>query len=276
MKLAYICTNYNNSAYTLAAVDSLAVNHCHEFEVIVVDNASSEPQRALLRPLADRYSWVQVVESDVNTGYFGGLNLGLRSLAERRPDIDWVVVGNNDLLFPADFCQALHTLEPSLRQHAVISPDVVTLDGEHQNPHVISHISRFRELMYDLYFANYQLGRTIQRVARMLPALSERDDERHWRTGQFIYQGHGCCYVLGPRFLREFGQLWAPTFLMSEEFFLSKQLHDAGQQVWYEPGLRVTHRWHGSLEQLPGRQRWEIARKAHREYRKYVRPLPWH
>lgn len=276
MKLAYICTNYNNSAYTLAAVDSLAANHGHEFEVIVVDNASGEPQRALLRPLADRYSWVHVIESSVNTGYFGGLNLGLRSLAERRPDIDWVVVGNNDLLFPADFCQAVHTLEPSLRQHAVISPDVVTLDGEHQNPHVISHISRLREFMYDLYFANYQLGRTIQRVARMLPALSERDDEQHWRTAQFIYQGHGCCYMLGPRFLREFGQLWAPTFLMSEEFFLSKQLHDAGQRVWYEPGLRVTHRWHGSLEQLPGRQRWEIAREAHREYRKYVRPLPWH
>ncbi|NJK42250.1 MAG: glycosyltransferase family 2 protein [Aquincola sp.] len=276
MKLAYICTNYNNSHYTVAAIESLAANSGHELLAIVVDNASSEAERAVLHPLSTRWPWILLIESPINTGYFGGLNLGLRELATRRPDIEWVVAGNNDLEFPADFCNALQGLVPALNRHAVVSPDVVTLDGEHQNPHVISHISAFRELMYDLYFANYHLGRVIKRIARKLPALSERDDEQHWRIGRYIYQGHGSCYVLGPRFLREFGELWAPTLLMSEEFFLSKQLQDAGQQVWYEPGLRVTHRWHGSLDQLPVRQRWEIARTAHHEYRKYVKPLPWH
>lgn len=271
MKLAYVCTNFNNSSFTLAAVDSLMRNVSHDIEVFVVDNASAEDEVRKLRPLADKYPSVHVIESHENTGYFRGLNLGLRALRERRPDIEWAVVGNNDLEFPADFCDLLQDNERALQAHSVISPDVVTLDGEHQNPHVIASISTIREVFYDLYYSNYYLGRMIHRVAKMFPRFSERSDEEQWQVAQPIYQGHGSCYLLGPRFFRQFKEFWAPTFMMSEEFFLSKQLNEVGEQVWYEPKLRVIHHWHGALEQLPSRRRWDMARDAHREYRKYVK-----
>ena len=274
MKLGYVCTNYNNSAFTLAAVDSLMRNAGHDIQVVVVDNASAEAERAKLRPLAQQYPSVQVIESPDNTGYFRGLNIGLKALRARRPDMDWVVAGNNDLEFPADFCASLECHADDLQAHSVISPDVVTLDGEHQNPHVIASISTVREVFYDLYYANYHLGRLIYKLAKMFPRVSERSDEEQWQVAQPIYQGHGSCYVLGPRFFRQFQEFWAPTFMMSEEFFLSKQLKDVGEQVWYDPRLRVVHHWHGSLEQLPSRKRWEMAREAHRESRKYVKVFP--
>ena len=274
MKLGYVCTNYNNSAFTLGAVDSLMRNAGHDIQVVVVDNASAENERVKLRPLAQQYPSVQVIESPDNTGYFRGLNLGLKALRAKRPDIDWVVAGNNDLEFPADFCDLLERHAGDLQSHSVISPDVVTLDGEHQNPHVIASISAVREIFYDLYYSNYHLGRLIYKLAKMFPRVSERSDEEQWQIAQPIYQGHGSCYVLGPRFFRQFQEFWAPTFMMSEEFFLSKQLKDVGEQVWYDPRIRVIHHWHGSLEQLPSRKRWEMARDAHREYRKYVQVFP--
>ena len=274
MKIAYVCTNYNNSAFTLAAVASLLRNAGHDIEVVIVDNASAEAERAKLRPLAQQHHQIQLIESPANAGYFRGLNLGLKALRAKRPDIDWVVAGNNDLEFPADFCDLLERHASSLQDHSVISPDVVTLDGEHQNPHVIASISSVREVFYDLYYANYHLGRLIYKLAKMFPRVSERSDEAQWQVAQPIYQGHGSCYVLGPRFFRQFQELWAPTFMMSEEFFLSKQLKDVGEQVWYEPKIRVIHHWHGALEQLPSRKRWEMAREAHREYRKYVKVFP--
>ena len=274
MKLGYVCTNYNNSVFTLTAVNSLLRNAGHDIEVVVVDNASAEAERAKLRPLARQHQQVQIIESPDNTGYFRGLNLGLEALRARRPDIDWVVAGNNDLEFPADFADSLQRHAARLQAHSVVSPDVVTLDGKHQNPHVIASISTVREIFYDLYYANYHLGRLIYKLAKMFPRVSERSDEEQWQVAQPIYQGHGSCYVLGPRFFRQFQTLWAPTFMMSEEFFLSKQLKDVGEQVWYEPQIRVIHHWHGSLEQLPSRKRWEMAREAHREYRKYVKVFP--
>jgi GT2 family glycosyltransferase len=271
MRLAYVCTNYNNSSLTLRAVDSLMANVGHDIAVVVVDNASSPDEVATLRPLAHRHPSVRVLEHPQNTGYFGGLNLGLAALREARPDIDWVVAGNNDLEFGADFCDSIERIASALRSHSVIAPDIVTLEGEHQNPHVIAGISATRELFYDLYYANYHLGRLIYALAKMFPRLSERSDEEQWQVARPIYQGHGACYLLTPRFFAQFTELWAPTFMMSEEYFLSKQLKDVGEQVYYEPGIRVTHHWHGSLRQIPSRRRWEMARDAHREYRKYVK-----
>ena len=270
MKLAYICTNYNNSTFTLAAVESLMQNLNHDIEVFVVDNASVEDEVRKLRAIMEKFPSVHVIENQVNVGYFRGLNVGLQALREKRPDIEWVVAGNNDLEFPTNFCDLLQENAQSLLTHSVISPDVVTLDGEHQNPHVIANISAIREIFYDLYYSNYHLGRLMYWLAKKFPKLSERSDEEQWRIARPIYQGHGSCYVLGPRFLQQFTELWAPTFMMSEEFFLSKQLKDVGEQVYYEPNIKITHHWHGSLESIPSRKRWDMARDAHREYRKYV------
>lgn len=271
MKLAYVCTNYNNSSFTVAAVNSLMSNVNHDIEVFVVDNASVEDEVRKLRPLAEKYPTVHIIESRDNTGYFRGLNVGLTALREERPDIEWAVAGNNDLEFPVDFCDLLEENALALRTHSVISPDVVTLDGEHQNPHVISSISTIREVFYNLYYSNYHLGLLIYKIAKLFPHISERSDEEQWQHARPIYQGHGSCYVLSPRFFKQFTGLWATTFMMSEEFFLSKQLEDVGEQVYYEPKIRVIHHWHGSLEKIPGRKRWELARDAHREYRKYVK-----
>lgn len=273
MKLAYVCTNFNNSSFTLAAVESLMRNTSHDIDVFAVDNASTQVEVQKLRSLTRKYHSFHLIENSENVGYFRGLNVGLREVRQTRPDIEWVVAGNNDLEFPADFCAVVEGNAGTLQLHSVISPDVVTLDGEHQNPHVISSISTVREFFYDLYYSNYQLGRLILRIAKMFPKISERSDEEQWQVAQPIYQGHGSCYLFTPRFFKQFSELWAPTFMMHEEFFLSKQLEDVGERVWYEPKIRVIHHWHGSLQQLPGRKRWDMARDAHREYRKHVKVL---
>jgi GT2 family glycosyltransferase len=271
MKIGFVCTNYNNSHYTLKAVETLLSSAHHTYEVVVVDNNSNGEETALLRSLAEVFGNVDVVFNDSNVGYFRGLNIGIKALRSKHPDIEWMIIGNNDLVFPADFSDQLASAAPGLRDYPVVSPDVVTIEGEHQNPHVISGISPVREMFYDLYYSNYYLGIVIQRLARLLSNLTERADEEQWRVPRPIYQGHGSCYLLGPLFFENFDELWAPTFLMSEEYFLSKQLSDAGFKVYYEPAIQVIHHWHGSLEKLPSRQRWDFACEAHREYRKYVK-----
>lgn len=270
MKIGYVCTNFNNSAFTIAAVDSLLRNAGHDLRIVVVDNASREEEVAKLRPLAVRDSPVQVIESKMNLGYFRGLNAGIAAMRQQH-GIDWMVVGNNDLEFPADFCDRVERQQPEYQSHSVISPDIVTLDGEHQNPHVISRISPVRELFYDLYYSNYYIGLLIYKAAKLFPRATRRGDEDQWQTARPIYQGHGSCYLLTPKFFAQFSELWAPTFLMAEEYFLSLQLHRVGEQVYYSPAISVTHHWHGALQDVPSKLRWNMSRTSHREYRKYVK-----
>lgn len=269
MKLGYICTNFNGTSVTQKAIQSLRQIEGHNIHVVVVDNASKDDEVEKLKLCEDHETTVLLL--DENLGYFAGLNAGIRYLRRVRPDFEWMVVGNNDLDFPSDFCERLEKIIPDIEKYPVISPDIVTMDGEHQNPHVISHISTVRELFYDLYYSNYHIGLLVHAIAKKFRRLSKRSDEMHWETARLIYQGHGSAYILGPRFFELFGELWAPTFLMSEEFFLSKQLSEKGFAVYYDPRVTVRHLWHSTLSELPSRQRWELARDAHRVYRQHVK-----
>jgi len=271
MDIAYICTNFNNSALTVSAVKSLRRAQGHRVSIVVVDNASRPEEVEILRRLSEEDGEVKLIANPENVGYFRGLNIGIKASRTCYPDINWMVVGNNDLDFPADFCDKLERQTDVFRAHSVISPDVVTLDGEHQNPHVISRISTIREIFYDLYYTNYWLGMFIYKAAKIFPRATRRGDEDQWQIAQPIFQGHGSCYLLTPKFFSQFEELWSPTFMMSEEMFLSLQLKKVGEQVFYSPEISVTHHWHGSLQDLPSRSRWNMARDAHHEYRKHVK-----
>lgn len=271
MDIGYVCVNYNNSSYTRDAVKSLVVNQEHEFHIVVVDNNSDRANVEILQKLQAEHANVEIVFNDTNVGYFRGLNVGIVRLKIGKPDIEFIVVGNNDLLFPPDFGNSIAENSAALRLHPVICPDIVTLDGVHQNPHVIKRISRFREVVYDIYYSNYYLALLIRKLAKLTSRFTDRNDETEWAIRRPIYQGYGACYILGPEFFRNFAQLWAPTFLMGEEFFLSKQLRDLGMSKLYEPAIVVQHRCHAAIDKIPNRRVWEISRDAHRVYRKQVR-----
>ncbi len=269
MKLAYICTNYNNSDETIAAIESLLANHGHEHRCIVVDNLSRPEQADLLRAYAEGRPEIDVIFNDKNVGYFAGLNIGLERLKRTAPDFVHTVIGNNDLLFPSNFTDSVAAQESRFQSHPVISPSIITTDGEHQNPHVIHGISRWREYMYDLYYSNYGLARLLKWFALYLRPVIRRGDEALHADGGEIVQGHGSCYLFGPRFFSEFGRLWSPTFLFGEEFFLSIQLADKGFRVYYEPSICVAHACHASVSLLPSRRHWDLMREAHHVYREH-------
>lgn len=274
MHYAYICTNYNNAHFTREAVRTINAGACPPSHIVVVDNQSEAADVAELKVLAAEFANVDLVLNPANIGYFPGLNLGIDRMQALDPAVTTMVIGNNDLEFPIDFGEHLAEVVAEAADKPVISPYIETLDGLPQNPHVVSGISRIRELLYDLYYANYQLAKLIRFTAGRTRRISDRRDEEGHAEAQFIYQGHGSCYVLTPAFFQDFGRLWAPTFLMGEEFFLSRQLAQQGHMTYYDPRLRIRHRCNGAIENVPAQRMWRLARDAHRVYRRYVKP--WH
>jgi len=270
-KVCFVFVNYNDAPTTIScikSIESISKSEC-KIEIIVVDNASDKKDIESLSAEVQKRSNIELVLSEKNLGYFSGLNLGLSRIP---PDEDqFVVIGNNDILYPENFLSVLTENKEKIVQYAVISPDIVTLDGSHQNPHVVHSISAFREILYDLYFTNYYLGMLITKIARVTNKFTDRDDENQHEIPQTIYQGYGACYILPPLFFKHFSQLWAPTFLMGEELFLSKQLEEKSLKIFYEPAIRVTHCLHASTEKIPGKKKWEISRESHKVYRKYVK-----
>ena len=271
MRLGFVFTNYNNSHYTREAVKSLSlINNQAPVEGVVVDNKSNDEDVVKLKEIEQDFAFVHLILNDDNIGYFRGLNVGIQYLRNKDKGIEYIIIGNNDLEFPSDFYQKMLDKKQIFDQYAVVSPNIITLDGIHQNPHVIERIGKVREFIYDVYYFNFYCSLAINYLAKVTRKFSDRKDEEQHDVAQTIYQGYGACYILGPLFFQNFDQLWAPTFLMGEEFFLSKQLSDKQLKLYYEPSIVIRHHEHATISKLPSKKFWAISRDAHKVYRKYV------
>jgi len=270
-RIGFVFTNFNNAKFTQDAINSIQAFNNGLLRIVVVDNDSDHDDIVKLNLINDKYENVDIVFSKKNVGYFRGLNLGINYLRNNHPDINCMVVGNNDVLFPKNFYEAINKNKNILIKYPVISPNIITADGFHQNPHVIKKISKIRECVYDIYHFNYQLSKLIIKLANFTKPLSDRNDEEQHEVAQEIYSGYGACYILTPKFFQLFKELWAPTFLMYEEFFLSKQLSDKGCKIFYEPSISLTHLMHASTDKLPGRIKWKFSKESHEVYRKYIK-----
>ena len=76
MLLSIILPNWNGAAHMPACLDALRAQTFREFEVIVVDNASTDESLTLL---ARDYPDVRVIRLERNRGFTGACNAGLRA-----------------------------------------------------------------------------------------------------------------------------------------------------------------------------------------------------
>jgi GT2 family glycosyltransferase len=86
--ISIIIPNWNGAHLLPTCLDSLHRQTCQDFEIVVVDNASTDGSRDLL---ARDYPQVRVLALDANRGFAGGVNAGLGAA---RGQI--VVLLNND------------------------------------------------------------------------------------------------------------------------------------------------------------------------------------
>jgi len=271
MLIGFVFTNYNNSKVTAEAIRSIFSNNdANNFKIIIVDNDSNKDNVKILKEIKNQFSSIHLILNKVNVGYFKGLNKGIRYIKDNYENINHIIIGNNDLIFSTNFIDSVRKKYDLFEQYPVISPNIITLDGVHQNPHVVKKISRFRQIIYDLYYSNFYLAIVIEKISEITHSFTDRKDEQQFKIAQEIYQGYGACYILGPVFFNNFKKLWAPSFIMHEEYFLAEQLYSKGYKTYYEPSIIVHHHCHSATKELLRKKRWELSRDAHHLCKKYI------
>ena len=269
LKLIYVFVNYNNSNESILTIESILNTEFDNFDqIIIIDNASNTKSLVVLENfLSQKNNNIILIKNDNNLGYFGGLNIGINFINQNNLKFDALIIGNNDLSFPKDFKSMIFKKSNLFLNYPVLSPNIITLDGEHQNPHVISSISKIREVIYDIIYMNYYFFKILGFIAKLTHSFTDRNDEKQNYIAQEIYQGYGACYILTPLFFLNFKELDNPSFLFYEEFFLSKQLERAGYKYFYEPEIKLIHRLHTSTGLEPKLKLWKFGRDSHKKYR---------
>ena len=106
MEVSVVIPNYNGIAFLDSVLASLEGQTLKNFEVIFVDNGSSDGSCSFV---AGNYPWVHIIELPENNGFCKAVNEGIK--ASRAP---YVLPRNNDTEVKEDF---LEEMVAAIRRH---------------------------------------------------------------------------------------------------------------------------------------------------------------
>lgn len=114
IKFSIVIPVYNKAEYTKKCLDALVIEQKPDWEIIVLNNASSDHTQEML----DAYDSIQAIHNEENLGCAGAWNQGIE-LAKG----EWIVVLNNDVLLPKCWLEKLESTADK-EGFEVISPAI--------------------------------------------------------------------------------------------------------------------------------------------------------
>lgn len=216
-KLVSIVTiNYNGYKDTCELIESLKAYISIPYELIVVDNASSNNEAQLL--IARYGNEIKVVRSSSNLGFSGGNNLGIKNSCG-----EYVLLLNNDTIVEDDtFHHLIERLE-SDPKIGVVSPKI-----------------KFAFAPRNIQFAGYTPLSPLT-IRNELIGFNCPDDDRYATAIETPYT-HGAAMMLKRAVIDEVGLMPELFFLYYEELDWCTQISNKGWKLWYEPRCTVFHK----------------------------------
>lgn len=175
-RITVIVLSYNGVADTLACLDSLHSGDGRQFDIVVVDNASTDGSQNAIRR---RYPHVSLLALPENLGWAGGNNIGINFALGLGADL--ICLLNNDTIVPPGsvetLAQVTRKFRPCLMHPAIDFYDPTAgsqLDPFHPELH-----DRFRRLggTDDVFEMDYAYGACLMipsEVFRQIGLFDER------------------------------------------------------------------------------------------------------
>jgi len=77
IKLSIIMTAYNVADYISSTIDSVIAQTNHDFDLIIVDDCSTDQTQKIIRSYEEKYDWISVICQAKNSGVSVARNVGL-------------------------------------------------------------------------------------------------------------------------------------------------------------------------------------------------------
>jgi GT2 family glycosyltransferase len=254
-KAVVITVNYKGANSTLDFVDSISkLDGFTTVDVVIVDNGSADGSAARIGQSIGNLVNVTLFESPANRGLFGAASWALQQYLARGSMPDWVIVCNNDILFPdSHLFFNLFQHDPSMV--AVLAPAVIArLTGVDANPFLRRRPSKWQMRRYKFWLSHYYLMWFKQWLAPYVRILRHRVKE--WRSGTpvqmrtRIYAPHGSFIIFSRMFFDAGGIIDDGSFLYAEEFCVGETCYHLDLPVVHDPGLRVWHNAHQTVGRM--------------------------
>jgi GT2 family glycosyltransferase len=225
IELSIIYVNWNSLAYLRESIASV-YRHTHEssFEIIVVDNASSEPGVDSLRQL---FPEVTIVCSDRNLGFAGANNLGFSHS-----------VGEYVLFLNPDTTLVQPSIDRLLAQHRIL-PDAGIMGCKLLNTDLsvqLSSIEVFPTILNQALDSEYfRLRWPACPLWKIEPLFSENE------VPVRVDVVSGACMLLRRKVFEQVGHFSEEYFMYAEDLDLNYKVQGAGFHNYYIGNTAIIH-----------------------------------
>jgi GT2 family glycosyltransferase len=122
-RVAIVVVDFNGLQDTRKCLDSIAAARFENTRTIVIDNGSTP---ATAPAIAAEYAWAHVIRREVNGGWAGGNNEGIK--AALADGADWAILLNNDTTVAPDLVPRMLAAAASNPGHGVLGPVINFMD----------------------------------------------------------------------------------------------------------------------------------------------------
>jgi GT2 family glycosyltransferase len=216
-----IVLNWNAYAYTQDCVESLLRLTYPHYEIVIVDNASSDDSAAILqRSFPD----LTVLQSGGNLGYAGGNNVGIDYACRQGAEYIWLV--NNDTHIDPQALTALVEALESKPQAGIAGSKIYYMDEPNRISYAGGHVDFIR-------------GKTLHR------GDSEIDVGQYDQIEDVDFIT-GCSLLIRSSVIANLGKLCESYFLYFEDAEWSLRVKKAGYKLLYVPNSILWHKVSGT------------------------------
>lgn len=228
--IAVVILNYNTFDDTVICVDSIKkFTKRVPYKIFIVDNASPDKSGDQLSAKYEDDSDVVVLKSQVNKGFSGGNNVGIR--AALKEGYEYVYLLNSDIILENDaFAQMQESFESS-DDFAIVGPSIVNSLG--------GYVQFARR---GVTLATYFMGRGL--FYKLFPRLVRGlryHEYPHDKNFAFDGMLNGCCFGMKADFIRENKCLDENIFMYYEEDALAHIIRRAGKRAIIASNAKIIH-----------------------------------
>lgn len=232
--ISVIIVSWNASAFLEECLDSLSVGIMRPYEVIVVENDSSDGSAEMV---AHRFPWVNLIETGANVGFARGNNIGIQNSRGQ-----YIALVNSDVkVLPGCLDNLAEFLERN-PEAGMVGPRIFYGDGRQQ-----SSCRRFPSLWNNACEV-FGLNKLFPRSATFAGEhMSYFTYDRTCEVDVLV----GCFVMARQVALADFGLLDEKFFMYSEDVDWSWRCRLSGWKVLFFPGAEAVHYCGGSSSNEP-------------------------
>ena len=241
---SYVILYYQNKEITIKCVEKL-FEISDTSHIIIVYNKSPNGSGVELKDRFKSNLRVHVILSDENQGFAKGNNIGF-IYAKETYSPTYIVVMNNDVFVEQKNFETEISRFMVENNVDVCGPDIVTLDGNHQNPllrHILSNTRIKKEIILGIlkYWA-FKVNLVYKIYLRLRDECKKTSTLKALVQDEFNCILHGACVIYGSRYIKNERIAFLPiTYMYGEEAILYDYLQHKSYRTGISSETKVTH-----------------------------------